>query len=34
MINKFDSLDKLRNTNWVEDKPKPVAKKVVKVKTF
>ena len=31
---KFNSLEKLKNNNWVEDKPKTVAKKVVKVKTF
>ena len=28
---KFDGLAKLEENNWVDDKPKPVAKKIVKV---
>ena len=28
---KFDSLAKLEENNWKEDKPEPIAKKVVKV---
>ena len=28
---KFDSLAKLEENNWKEDKPEPVTKKVVKV---